>query len=180
MKPPAFWGIDPRQTFKWVPSIAREVLVEYKEAVPAKGDVPAVPAILPEYGKPIPGAPWIELGAMPERISIRINAARQKYYTAMARARAKVSAGGNFEDATGAVLDRLADIYPEDLQIDTISAVVKAWGGFAIPYSGNWEECAPCLPGYMKAELFRDIVDGSAFTAEEVEAFTSPQESTPN
>lgn len=184
MSVPTFWGIDPKCIYRWTPSQARVLVRDFVEGSPASGDVHAVPTQFAVYGKPLDGAPVLLLKPMPERLAIRVNAARGRYFMAMTRAKAKIKGGADSDDMIAETLDKMADIYPEDLQIDVLSACVTGWENLSapsgpLPFTGEWEEDARCLPGPWKAELFRDIVDGSAFEPEEVEAFTLPQESLP-
>lgn len=184
MSVPTFWGIDPKCIYRWTPSQARELVRDFVEGSPATETEPAIPTQFAVYGKPLPGAPVILLKPMPERLAIRVNAARSRYHVAMSRARAKIKGGADSDDMIAETLDKLADIYPEDLQIDVLSACVIGWENLSAPsgpleFTGKWESDAQCLPGLWKAELFRDIVEGSAFEPQEVEAFTLPQESQP-
>lgn len=171
--------------YRWVPACAREVAQAFRESVPATDITPEVAAVPAIYGKPLPGAPVIMLKPLPDRLSLQCNAAQTRYYRAMFRGRERVKAGASVDDTTSAVLDSLDEAYPEDLQVAVLEACVSGWENVIGPsgpiaYAGKWDVDGMVLPGAIKAELFRDIVNGSAFTPEEVEAFTLPQESLPS
>lgn len=176
MSAPAFWGLDPALKYRWVPRCARMELEpagvdEGGEYVPAK------------LGGPVKGAPVILLSPLPDRLSMRVTAARQRYYSILARMHARKGDGAPAADLMDEALDKLDAIYSEDLQLDVLSACVAGWenvkrpDGTDIAFAGKWEADGMVLPGSIKAELFNEIVKESAFTQAQLEAFTSPQES---
>ena len=182
MSAPAFWGIDPDVRYLWTPRAGRAVVSEAVEAsVDAEGN--AIPAKAPVYGEAMEGQPVLILSPLTERMSMRVTAARRKYFAAMSRSRAMFQGGADFNDAVDAFMDRIDLAYPEELQTAVLAACVVGWqnvtkpGGEPIKFTGNWEHDARALPGWAKAELFDDIVSETAFTVEEKQAFTSPQES---
>ena len=194
MSAPAFWGIDPDVRYLWTPRAGRAVVSEAVEASPAipaytaedGAEVPAKPEIkakAPVYGDALEGQPVLILSPLTERMSMRVTAARRKYFAAMSRSRAMFQGGADFNDAVDAFMDRIDLAYPEELQTAILADCVVGWqnvtkpGGEPIKFTGNWEHDARALPGWAKAELFDDIVTETAFTVEEKQAFTSPQES---
>ena len=176
MSAPAFWGLDPALKYRWVPRCARVEL----EAAYTNEEGEYVPAKL---GGAVPGAPVILLSPLPDRISMRVTAARTRYYSVLARVHARSGDGTTVSDLMDETLDKLETVYTDDLQRDTLSACVAGWenvkrpDGTDIAFAGDWEKDGMVLPGSIKAELFNEIVKESAFTQEQLEAFTSPQES---
>ncbi len=172
---PDLYGIDPEVLYRWSPKQCREVLEEAR----IDEDGRFVPAV---YGKAKPGALVILLSPLPERLSLRANAARTRYWKELAKARLSVERGGDVAAATELCEDAVMRIYSEDLQFDVLAASVKGWevkrsDGTEIAFSGKWERDAMALPGWLKAELFSDIMADSALSQEEQAGFLSQQAS---
>ena len=165
MTAPAFWGIDPELKYAWTP---RRFRIEEDGA---------------DGSTPQDGAPVLLLKALPERLSIRLRHARERFFAAVSKARAKIEDADGAEEAIEAVLDRSEAIYSAELQMDALAACVVGWRNVIgrsgpIAFTGEWERDAQVLPASVKAELFNDLVSESAFTTEDREGFSSPQEST--
>lgn len=163
---PIMWGIDPEVLYPWTPRAFREVLEpERKEG---EGDEAVFhPAKL---GKAVAGAPVILLGALLEKTYLEIEASRNEYR----RARARLLSEG--KDADG------LNVFPDDLVSRVLRESIqglrmKGPGRKDLALSGDWAKDEVKIRRW-RYELFFDIVSANAYETEEVEGFTSPQEST--
>lgn len=139
------------------------------------------------------GAPIIKCAPLSEQASQKLQAARAFYERMLSIAKdrldKKIAAikvkEGLSEDEKQDQIDALTfaaeeenvkrgiSAYSPELRSEIISDCIRGWENMKAPYTGKWEEDARALLMTWKDELFRDILNGSAFLREEVESFTS-------
>lgn len=158
---PALWGIDPDELYPWTP---REGRVLAKAAV-WEGDNLISGA---EFGGPLPGAPVVLLAPLLEKDQFRIQHARDSYR--ILKAKSEKGEAANPMDA-----------YPDELISDILRKSVKGFHNLRtkknpLVFEDNWEKDSVKISRWM-AQIFLAIIDGSAYTDEEMQAFTLPQES---
>lgn len=165
------WGIDPEARYIWAPRVAR---------TPIKDESGAVT----DYGDPLPGAPVVVLKPIPERLAIKLNAAQSKYYRAVAMAADRVRKGADPDKASDDAAAQIDDAYPQELQDETLKASIaeyriKSASGKPLEFRpDDWEWSFGVLRPSWRAELFRDIVNETAWSKEDAAGFLSQQEST--
>lgn len=173
MSAPDLWGIDPDCLYGWTPRSGREIL---KEAVKDEAGEIKEPAI---YGKALPGAPIIWVAPLSEALANEVEVARKEYRKALARAMRMVADGGSPDDAREQALDKIESAYSDALIRKVLSFSVKGFenlcrpDGAAILFSGDWAKDSTKLRLAWRVELFKDIVDESAYFGESRAPFTS-------
>lgn len=174
MSAPILWGIDPDTLYAWTPRAGRAVV---KEAT-FEGETLKESR---EYGDALEGAPVFLLRAVSEGMRLRLATAREAYQRNLFRSAAAVRAGQSAETAIDATLSKAEEIYSDELISSAVSESLAGWrnlktpGGREIKYSGEWEKDRQKFPIAWRVELFRDLVDETAYSKEDVEGFTSPQ-----
>lgn len=174
MSAPILWGIDPDALYAWTPRAGRTVV----KAAEYEGDKLLIPA---EYGSPLEGAPVFLLRPTSEGMRLRLTAAQDAYYRALARSAASVRAGGSAESAIESTLEKADEVYSDELIASSVGEALAGWrglktsGGREIVFSGDWEKDRRKFPISWRIELFRDLINETAYSKEDVEGFTSPQ-----
>lgn len=163
---PVLWGIDPDVLYPWTPREGREIVAEatYEGEGGERKELTAI-----KYGKALPGAPVILVAALLEKDYLEIEHAREEYRKQRARKKAEGESGDDLK------------VFGEDLISRVLRTAVKGLrmkgpAGRDMTLSGDWEKDEVKIRRW-KAELFIDIVLGTAYDSEDVEGFTCPQES---
>jgi hypothetical protein len=163
MSIPELWGIDPDMLYSWTPNEGREIV---SEAVREGGKL--VKASV--YGEVKPGAPVVLVAPLTGQLLTRVEAAQKRFASALAH-------GKDGARSEAEILDDINAVYSDDLVDEVLCASIKGFrnlktrGGSPITLSKDWAKDKAKIPAGWRAELFYAIVDGSAYSGEEIASF---------
>ena len=215
MTAPKFFAIDPDVKYPFIPSMCREEPKGLKEALAAArkkckdktklydAEIEVYVQFLGKRGAPLPGAITLFLTPVPERLDLRIRAAKNLVdRTAIAGIQQFREYSKGLADDKSISPERRSELmaekrreiereqirigleaYSPELRFDVLSSCVASWEGVRTATKeiaflpGDWERNASALPREAKDEAFLALVDSSAFSQEDIRGFTSGQDS---
>lgn len=141
------------------------------------------------------GAPWVEIGPIPSELAMRLETATAIYQRQLSAANRETELEIEAIRKRKLSKDRMASeirtierrakdeniargtaIYGAELIQEVLSATVRGWNGFVLPFV-SWEASSGVMPSSDQYELFWDIVHNNAWTATDFESFESAPDS---